>query len=442
MALDNAQFIAELQVDDPPGTDPLNQGDDHIRTTKRATQQSFPNVDAAVPQTAAQMAQMAIKNEVNTFTQQNTFQQLATFNNDITLDSGGTTVINFDEGGLRRWQILYGTTAATFELRRFVGGVLIDAPLQFNNDFGESTFLADASFGRTLLAADGVAGAPAFRFTAETNMGMYRIGATALGFAITATPRFEIRATDIRSKQVHLFIDGTEANPGITFLNQTDSGMFRGSSTQLNFATGGVHGMTLSTIQIQSVHDGVEAFPGYGFASDPGTGMWASATSCNLSANGQTIASFTSSSDIFAAVGRSWSANSLQGVGRPGFNFNSDSDTGFYNPNPNTIGITTGGVAWGTMDASALWMANGRSVHGDGESLVGNPAFSFTNDTDTGFSRKQANVASIIASGVEIVTVGTGGFGVRSGTPTFLNLPTSPGVNTSLWNDNGTVKVA
>jgi len=63
MPLDNAQFISELSITDPPGTDPLNQGDDQIRTVKRATQQSFPNVNAAVPQTAAQMAQMAIKNE-------------------------------------------------------------------------------------------------------------------------------------------------------------------------------------------------------------------------------------------------------------------------------------------------------------------------------------------------------------------------------------------
>ena len=68
MPLDNAQFIAELSVTDPPGTDPLNQGDDHIRTTKLAVQQSFPNVGSAVPQTGVQMAQMAIKNEVNTFT--------------------------------------------------------------------------------------------------------------------------------------------------------------------------------------------------------------------------------------------------------------------------------------------------------------------------------------------------------------------------------------
>lgn len=72
MALDNANFIAELSITDPPGTDPLSQGDDHIRTTKRATQQSFPNIDKAVTITADQMNEMAIKNEANTFTQTQT----------------------------------------------------------------------------------------------------------------------------------------------------------------------------------------------------------------------------------------------------------------------------------------------------------------------------------------------------------------------------------
>ena len=73
MALDNAQFIAELSVTDPPGTDPLSQGDDQIRTIKRATQQSFPLIAAAVNLTDVQMNLMAIKNEANFFTNNNTF---------------------------------------------------------------------------------------------------------------------------------------------------------------------------------------------------------------------------------------------------------------------------------------------------------------------------------------------------------------------------------
>ena len=73
MALDNAQFISELSITDPPGTDPLSEGDDQIRTVKRATQQSFPNVDAQVTLSAAELNDVALKSAANTFALRQTF---------------------------------------------------------------------------------------------------------------------------------------------------------------------------------------------------------------------------------------------------------------------------------------------------------------------------------------------------------------------------------
>ena len=67
MALDNAQFISELSITDPPGSDEVSEGDDQIRTVKRATQQSFPNVDAQVTLTAAQLNDVALKSVANVF---------------------------------------------------------------------------------------------------------------------------------------------------------------------------------------------------------------------------------------------------------------------------------------------------------------------------------------------------------------------------------------
>ena len=48
MALDNANYIDELSITDPAATDLISQGDDQIRTVKRAVKQSFPSVDIAV----------------------------------------------------------------------------------------------------------------------------------------------------------------------------------------------------------------------------------------------------------------------------------------------------------------------------------------------------------------------------------------------------------
>ena len=48
MALDNAQYIDELSITDPTASDPVSEGDDQIRTVKRAVKQSFPSVDIRV----------------------------------------------------------------------------------------------------------------------------------------------------------------------------------------------------------------------------------------------------------------------------------------------------------------------------------------------------------------------------------------------------------
>ncbi len=48
MGLETADYINELVATNPGGTDPKSQGDDHLRTVKRALIQSFPNIDAPV----------------------------------------------------------------------------------------------------------------------------------------------------------------------------------------------------------------------------------------------------------------------------------------------------------------------------------------------------------------------------------------------------------
>jgi len=48
MGLESADYINELVATNPGGTDPKSQGDDHLRTVKRAVIQSFPNIDAPV----------------------------------------------------------------------------------------------------------------------------------------------------------------------------------------------------------------------------------------------------------------------------------------------------------------------------------------------------------------------------------------------------------
>lgn len=51
MPLEDADFISELDPTSPTGGEGVNQGDDHIRVTKKATQQSFENISGPVTAT-------------------------------------------------------------------------------------------------------------------------------------------------------------------------------------------------------------------------------------------------------------------------------------------------------------------------------------------------------------------------------------------------------
>ena len=144
MALDNAQFISELSIVDPPGTDPLSQGDDQIRTIKRATQQSFPNIDAAVTLTAVQMNLAAIKNEANVFTAIQTFTTpTAAINVDVPLITD-IAAIQFSEATINRWTIGKlgsGSNSDFFFTRRDVLGDFVDIPYKVGAADGVVDFL-------------------------------------------------------------------------------------------------------------------------------------------------------------------------------------------------------------------------------------------------------------------------------------------------------------
>ena len=145
MALDNAQFMSELSITDPPGTDPLSEGDDQIRTSKRTQQQSFPNVDKAVTTTADELNDVALQSGVNDFTVLNTFHNdNLTVRPDIADDNA--VLRTLDEGGFLRWEVgrANTTTSGDWRVRRFdAAGVFQDAPVQISQSSGEATFTSD-----------------------------------------------------------------------------------------------------------------------------------------------------------------------------------------------------------------------------------------------------------------------------------------------------------
>ncbi len=55
MAIETATYLSDLNISNPPGSDPVGQADDHIRLLKSVLKATFPNVTGPVNSTQAQL---------------------------------------------------------------------------------------------------------------------------------------------------------------------------------------------------------------------------------------------------------------------------------------------------------------------------------------------------------------------------------------------------
>jgi len=93
--------------------------------------------------------------------------------------------------------------------------------------------------GRRLLVADGTAGTPAFRFSAENGVGMYRAGSNDLRLVTAGGNRLRFTNSYVRSYVRHRFADGTAGSPGLNFASNTNTGIWRPAGRIIGFSTNG-----------------------------------------------------------------------------------------------------------------------------------------------------------------------------------------------------------
>lgn len=121
-----------------------------------------------------------------------------------------------------------------------VSGQVISSSL-WNNTMGDYDSTLTNSLDRNgnggMLAAlrgvDGTVAAPAFSWTSETGSGLYRIGSSDVGLALSGTKVGEWTANGYRSA------NGAVATPSLSFFNDTGSGLYRIGSNDIGFAVNG-----------------------------------------------------------------------------------------------------------------------------------------------------------------------------------------------------------
>ncbi len=131
--------------------------------------------------------------------------------------------------------------------------------------------------------SNGTAALPFYTWGADTDIGMYRRTTNELNFATAGTEALRITPT-----QRLQGVNGNNGTPTFSFINDPNTGMYSAVADQLNWSTGGAERLRLTNTQLATTFLGATGAPAYSFTGDLNTGMWSStADHLNFSTNSQ-----------------------------------------------------------------------------------------------------------------------------------------------------------
>ena len=250
--------------------------------------------------------------------------------------------------------------------------------------------------------------APGFTWSANANTGMYRVAANSIGFATAGINRVTINNTgtsiagtmtvtgttlfnnDVTlGSAVNLYINSNDSvsAPGISWVGDTSTGMYRISACNIGFATGGVNSLTLSSAGLTGIGSGLTALNATNISS--GTIGSARLPAATLAAQGAVILNntVTSTSTSAAATanavktaydlanaalplsggtmtGDLINSNSIQfrsgtdSATAPGYTWNNDTNTGMYRVSADSIGFATAGINRVTINNTSTTLSS------------------------------------------------------------------------------------
>jgi hypothetical protein len=153
--------------------------------------------------------------------------------------------------------------------------------------------------------ADGAVGAPAYSFSSDTDLGMWRDSTDAsINFSVDGVEVFELDNGEATLSTEIVAPYGSNVDPTYKF-GDADSGMWGASNGQINITSNASHVLDIHSDrvkwakQVQFI-DGSVSAPGISFRDDADTGFYRATNNIHLSINNSTYYSFSSSD--FTAV--------------------------------------------------------------------------------------------------------------------------------------------
>lgn len=242
---------------------------------------------------------------------------------------------------------------------------------------------------------DGSVGSPSVYFSADTDLGFYRIGSDILGLS-----------------GIQRASDGSSTTPAYSFTTDPNLGVYRVSADKLG----------LAATQILASGNGPAATPSWSFVDDPDTGIYRHASDIlGVSIGGTQRYVFTS------AQIQSPSASAAT----PTYSFENDINTGVYSHAADILGIGLGGVQKYVFTGDQVQSPNGSATA---------PTYSFESDTNTGVYRAGTDALGVTAAGANVATFNTSGLtlpgGIESGGSGYIKWTVFVGSIAASGNDS------
>jgi hypothetical protein len=134
-------------------------------------------------------------------------------------------------------------------------------------------------FPGQIQAASGALASPSYSFTDDPDTGMYRVSADRLDLVVGGITGLDIQTTFTQIANPLRIGNGTNFNPAITFIADTDSGLYRIGADNIGISVNGAKILDIATTGLGVTGtvltgNGTVSLPAVAFTSDPDSGIY------------------------------------------------------------------------------------------------------------------------------------------------------------------------
>lgn len=317
---------------------------------------------------------------------------------------------------------------------------LVEHALDRYGDTMRGTLTIGTDAEARILLANGSAAKPNLSFVSDTNTGVYWEKADTISFSTGGAKRAELGNTALTSTVLIKAADGTAATPAFTFTSNDNTGIFKAAANVIGLTTSGVERARAYERGFQALafdaDQGSATDAAYAFKGDNNTGMYSPAAEQIAFANNSVNTLTLKQTELQSNV----QIKNINGVvGAPAYSFSSDAKSGMWLSAPGVVQLSANGVGIINFDTNSVNFTV-QSLHANG--TLAAPGIAFVSDPNTGFARTAEGVIDVVSNGVKILSYGGNGITTNSVTKLIDGTEAVPALVFASDEDTGIYKSA